>query len=127
MADVPQRTHYDRVTHLINDTEFNAICLPAQMKGDARLAVLRQLDTDTVFLQVRARDLADNPQNGRKWYVSPHSCDSEIVMTGLAAWLAWFEHEVRESYTFRGVRPGNPHWDVNALAADPPRTECRLP
>jgi hypothetical protein len=118
--------HTYRLTQLLNRTYFDTgQCCPKGIRGMALAVVPAPYPDTSVFIQVRAQDYNGKAQNGRKWYVSEHACDSEIVMTGLAALLAWFEHEVREAYTFDGVRPGNPHWDVNDLAQDPPLTECR--
>lgn len=33
----------------------------------------------------------------------------------LKATIAWFEHEARESFQWRGVNVFNPHYDVDAL------------
>ena len=118
--------HYHRrVADLLTETNFS---LKIDGMSDTRLSVLSVLATiarSEVWIQVCSLDAEGNSQNGRKWWISPHACDSEIVMTGFAAWAAWLEHEAREAYTFRGVRVANPHWDVADLAARPPRTECR--
>lgn len=52
---------------------------------------------------------------GRKWYVSPHATDSEIVQTALMAVIAAEEHEAREHFLVDGQAIFGPHHDVNAL------------
>lgn len=58
---------------------------------------------------------APQPQRGRKWYVSPHATESEVVLTCLKAVLTALEHEARERFTYRGIAPFGPHVDVRAL------------
>lgn len=65
---------------------------------------------------VQATFLADSTwQHGRKWYISPHACKSEIVQTLLMAVLAAEEHEAREQFLYRGAPIFGPHKDVDAL------------
>lgn len=52
---------------------------------------------------------------GRKWHVSPHATESEVVLTCLKAAITNAEHEVREGVTYKGARIFQPHIDVNAL------------
>lgn len=53
--------------------------------------------------------------NGRKWQLSQHMTDSEIVQTALLALITWAEHEVRESFEYRGEAIFAPHFDVDDL------------
>lgn len=50
-------------------------------------------------------------QRGRKWYVSPHSTESEVVQTALLAILTFEEHEAREKFLYKGERLFGPHID----------------
>lgn len=54
-------------------------------------------------------------QHSRKWFVSEHASDSELVLTAFKAALTAEEHECRESFKFKGKRVLGPHIDVNAL------------
>ena len=54
-------------------------------------------------------------QKGRKWRISKHMTQSEVVQTCLAAVLAFEEHEARENFTVAGQACYGPHLDVNAL------------
>jgi hypothetical protein len=67
------------------------------------------------WIQIRDRMLPSEVQSGRKWRISDHMTKSEIVQTMLAATLAWFEHEVREAFTYRGENIFSPHYDVDQL------------
>ena len=52
---------------------------------------------------------------GRKWRLSPHMTDSEIVGTALKAVLTAEEHEARENFLYRGRPIFGPHLDVDQL------------
>lgn len=51
----------------------------------------------------------------RKWHLSEHMTESEIVQTALAAALMAEEHEAREAFSYNGQRIFNPHISVAAL------------
>ena len=52
---------------------------------------------------------------GRKWYVSEHAIEAEVVQTCLKAVLTAIEHEAREQFMFRGVALFHPHISLDAL------------
>lgn len=52
---------------------------------------------------------------GRKWRLSPHMTDSEIVQTALKAVLTAEEHEAREKFLYRGRAIFGPHLDLKRL------------
>lgn len=62
------------------------------------------------YLQV-----SDVKWTGRKWMLSKHMTDGEVVQTAMAAVLAWYEHEAREAFTFMGKAIFNPHLALDAL------------
>ncbi len=66
-------------------------------------------------------------QSTRKWYVSPHSTESELVQTIFKAIITAFEHEVREKFLYRGKPIFGPHFDVNELADRLPAIQIREP
>lgn len=74
------------------------------------------------YLQVRfmaddatARTGQPGMIHGRKWWLSQHMTDSEIVQTALMAVLAAEEHEARERFTYKGRAVFGPHIDLGAL------------
>lgn len=69
------------------------------------------------LLQFRARCGAQGMQGGRKFYVSAHATDSEIIQTALLAVLAFEEHEAREAFRVDGIAAFSPHWPIDALVA----------
>lgn len=54
---------------------------------------------------------------GRKWRLSPHMTDGEVVQTAFLALLTALEHEAREQFTFQGVSVFDPHFDIHKLVA----------
>lgn len=54
---------------------------------------------------------------GRKWRLSPHMTDGEVVQTAFMAVMAANEHETREKFTYRGVTVFDPHYDIEKLVA----------
>lgn len=55
------------------------------------------------------------PWWGRKWYISPHMTDGEIVQTVFKALMTAVEHETREQFLFKGVAIFDPHIDLDKL------------
>jgi hypothetical protein len=51
----------------------------------------------------------------RKWLLSAHMTDGEIVQTAFKAVLTAAEHELREKFTYRGVSIFDPHYDIEKL------------
>lgn len=54
---------------------------------------------------------------GRKWRLSQHMVDGEVVGTAFKALLTYLEHEAREQFTFDGVSVYDSHVDIHKLVA----------
>jgi transcription elongation factor Elf1 len=52
---------------------------------------------------------------GRKWRLSQHMVDGEVVSTAFKALLTYLEHEAREQFTFQGVSVYDSHVDIYKL------------
>jgi hypothetical protein len=72
-----------------------------------------------IYLQASFR--VEDPETGgwvtmrsRKWLISLHSTESEIVQTALKAVLTAEEHEAREAFLYDGVALFSPHISVRA-------------
>jgi hypothetical protein len=52
---------------------------------------------------------------GRKWRLSEHMSDGEVVQTAFKAVLTALEHEARELFTYRQVSVFDPHYDIEKL------------
>jgi hypothetical protein len=69
-------------------------------------------------------------QSGRKWYISPHATEGEVVQTALKAVLTALEHEAREAFTYEGSAIFAPHFRMDALVAlarEKAHTQQRVP
>lgn len=68
------------------------------------------------FLAPDAQSGKQTMQVGRKWLLSQHMTDTEVVVTAFKACLGAEEHECREFFKYRGQPVFNVHTDVNWLA-----------
>lgn len=81
-----------------------------------------------LWLQLQDKSLPDDFNTGRKFRLSEHMTRSEVVGTVFAAYKAWIEHEMFESFTYKGVAVFNPHVDIEArvaLVSNPDNYEYR--
>ncbi len=68
------------------------------------------------YLQVRLPpDRGGERWHGRKWMLSYHMTEGEIVQTALMACLAAEEHEAREAFTYKGHVLFGPHISIDRL------------
>lgn len=76
---------------------------------------------DSPYLQVLFIDKdritgAEEIQRCRKWQLSYHMVNSEVVRTAFKAVEAAMLHEVQEAFKYKGARVYNPHVDLDSLA-----------
>ena len=83
---------------------------------NARFVLHWTADDPDRWLQVEVT-VDDVRQRGRKWRLSAHMTDSEVVQTAFAAVLAWEEHEAREAFHFRDIPVFSPHFCIEDLVA----------
>ncbi len=55
--------------------------------------------------------------SGRKWYLSKHMTQDEVIKTAFAAFKAAVEHEILEGFSVGGKVLFNPHVDFTELLA----------
>jgi hypothetical protein len=99
--------------------EMAAIINRIEYKPDWELRLRTTLHGD-MFLQVSFE--AVNPETGlterwtgRKWQLSSHMVEAELVQPALMAVLAAEEHEAREAFKFDGLAIFGPHINLDAL------------
>ena len=63
----------------------------------------------TVFWLQLLYKIDHKPFRGRKWMLSPHMLDDEIVKTVWLAFEVAVKHELLEGFRFSGERVFNPH------------------
>jgi len=54
-------------------------------------------------------------QHGRKWHISRHTLENEVVQTALQAVLTALEQQALEDFRYIGRAVFHPHIDVRAL------------
>lgn len=79
------------------------------------------------YIQIWDENLPIEFASGRKWRISQYMSRSEVVQTVFAALMAWWEHETREAFLYRGRAVFGPHLDVEALHEVADRHEYREP
>lgn len=89
-------------------------------KGDGFLIQLQYMEAD-----INIPGSPPTLQKARKWYVSSHSTESEVVQTCLLACLTSMEHRTREHFLYRGHRLYSPHINVKAHIGASAWTEYR--
>jgi hypothetical protein len=62
---------------------------------------------------------------GGKAYLSEHMTDSEMVQIVFGLYKGYWEHEARETFTYRGRRPFGPHISTEALWEVAKRVDVR--
>ena len=65
-------------------------------------------------------------QRCRKWILSYHMVDSEVVRTAFKAIEAAMLHEVQEEFKYKGVRIYNPHLDLDELVDSIKKKEVKI-
>ena len=98
-------THQD-AQHLLNDVEY--------IKGWKLMWM--PLSTTDSYMYWYFRDETGTRHNCRKWLIElPDATESDIIQTALRAVLDAAEHEVRETFRFKGKRIYGPHFSPDAL------------
>ncbi len=82
--------------------------------------VLRTGGNSQPYLQIQREDKCTTTGeayrwHGRKWSLSWHMTDSEVVQTCWAAVKMAMEHELRETFKWEGQPIFRPHFDIREL------------
>lgn len=78
------------------------------------------LETDPLALRIQATT-EDNVKGGiytwkgRKWILSKHMTDGEVVQTAWLAVQTASMHELRERFKYKGQAIFDPHYDIDKL------------
>lgn len=78
-------------------------------------------DQCRLYLQVHDETAVCNvtgkpePWSGRKWYLSAHMTETEVVKTALKAVLSAVEHEALERFKYKDLTIFDPHLRVEDL------------
>lgn len=101
---------------------------------DFELMVLKDLKNPKgrTFLQIwydspRSKTGKVGTRKGRKWYLSSHMIDDEIIKTCFAAFEAAVKHEILEGFRVANVIIFNPHLNYKELIKISHREVSRPP
>jgi hypothetical protein len=108
LSSSPAVTHADRFRDILGRVSY---------KPDWRFRIGGEpgrywLQVEFVAADADSLDAQSAVQRGRKWTLSEHMTDSEIVQTAFRATLAAEEHECRETFKVEGVAVLGPHLDL---------------
>lgn len=79
-----------------------------------------RFDGERPYVQIQFKDkdnfgTKEEMQYGRKWMLSYHMCDTEVVRTVKKAIDAAMQHEVDENFKYNGRSIFNPHRNIQML------------
>lgn len=98
-------------------TDIELLRIVSLVKFDPWNITVR-FDDKRPYLQVHDHNARCNvtgafaPWSGRKWFLSLHITETEVVKTALKAVLSAQEHETLERFTYKGVTVFDPHISV---------------
>lgn len=98
----------ESITAIVANCQFNDWTFFVGNDGRTYLQVLFK-DKDRISGE-------ESIQRCRKWYLSDHMVNSEVVRTAYKAVEAAVIHEAQEAFKYRGARVYNPHLDLDQLA-----------
>jgi len=113
----------EKYTHRLKHTSSLLLRIDAEIFGNKMDIVLRsdaKVKYGRFFIQIQYTDICKKTGekkvwHGRKWYLSDHMTDDEIVKTAYAAFEAAVKHEILEGFTVDGKPLFNPHIDFEEL------------
>lgn len=116
-TELAEATLIERLTAIAEDIELGMNCTVRIGRDEA-------WDEDgcaigRYFIQIECyrRDVITGEMGygrGGKYHLSEHQTKSEIVQMVFGAYKAYWEHETRENFQYRGRRVFGPHIDVDA-------------
>jgi hypothetical protein len=97
-----------QIKEVLGDCEFKDWQFHVGEMGDGSYIQVQFMDKDihSGFVEM---------QHGRKWYVSPHAIGGEIIKTAFLAVMQAMEHEIRETFRYKGKNILGPHIAIDAL------------
>lgn len=97
------------IRKILLSIEYKNWSIIATQKGDGFLLQVQFMGFDT------DGSGKEELQKCRKWYISAHSCDAEIIRTCFLAIKQAEEHEICERFKYKGEQIYNPHIDPEQM------------
>lgn len=102
----------EKLHTLVGDVSYKDWTIRTGKMGDGWFVQLRFYAPDACSLNGDV-----SLQCCRKWYISPHMTDSEVVQTVFLAIKTAETHELLENFKFKGVQIFCPHLDLNEFTS----------
>lgn len=106
---------------MLTPLDFRRILARIQLKSEPTWLIELRYDEKRPYLQVQDPAGTCNitgkpmPWHARKWMLSPHMTETEVVTTAFKAYMAAIEHEAREGFLYREQSIFDPHISVEDL------------
>jgi len=97
----------ERLQHILKDIEFNDWEFILITKPYFALRVVSTTEDNVTGMTVTWA--------GRKWLLSKHMTDGEVVQTAWLAVQTALIHEAREQFKYKGQSIFDPHYDIDQL------------
>lgn len=86
-----------------------------KVENDLKVATGGRTYIQMVYYSVCTKTNTEECWKGRKWYLSEHMTDDEIIKTAYAAFEAAVKHEIMEGFKVDGKILFNPHINFEEL------------
>ena len=101
---------------VLEDVKFRDWHFAVIQRGAHSYLQIKFLAPDSGISHIEdATQAVDIWQHGRKWLLSRHMTDGEVVQTAFKAIMAALEHEAREEFKYKDMAIFGPHYDIEAL------------
>lgn len=107
--DMTMQTHMMRFRDVLDRIQFGEWRFLVEQRAEGAVLVIQ---VDEGICNVTGAAMS---WRSRKWPLSIHMTDGEIVQTAFKAVMTAMEHEVREMFRYRGESIFDPHYDVEKL------------
>lgn len=99
----------DKIREVVKRCAFQEYIFDVHLDGRGEIFLQASyMEADTVTGVIES-------QLTRRWFISPHMTDSEIVRTAFKCIITSMEHRTREWFTYKGRAIFGPHFDVDVL------------
>jgi hypothetical protein len=123
IVDAKTETFPQRLAEIVREIELGMACEVIYDQD-------KEIENGRFYFQIMCyrRDTITGDMGwgyGGKAYLSPHATDSELIQTIFGLYKAYWEHEARETFIWRGRRPFGPHIATEALWEVAKRVDVR--
>lgn len=98
-----------RMTLVLLDISFMDYAFYVDVTGGGEVVMWASYDEPDVYTKRMAKQFT------RRWVLSPHMTDSELVSTVFKCCITSMEHRTREAFTYKKARIFGPHFHVEDL------------